>query len=319
MRPRALLLLPLLACSGGDMGALPKGSDGDVLAALSLSAIVPAEGPTAGGTALTLGGAGFTDDLQVTVGGAACSTLTILSSVELACTTPPGLTGPVNVAALRPADGATASIAFTYLDESADGSGTDGGTTDGGGTGGDTGTSTGGGTGTGGDTGSSTGGGTGADAGTGGDTSDTALPTTPVDYCHIQWPCAMTAAASGPSELVYVWVYQASSTPGAGRGAGLTVQVGVGADGSSPDASGSWSTATYNVDKDGLVAGDLANDEYQGAFTVPAAAGSYDYAARVSADAGASWTTCDLGGASCGGGGSGDGYNAATAGQLTVP
>jgi len=324
-------LLPLaifVACAGGDMGTFDKDKTdgGDSLPTLSLAAIVPSEGPVEGGTHVTLGGAGFTEDMQVTVGGAACATLTVLSSVEIDCATPPGLSGPANVAAVRPGDGATASIAFTYVDTNsgddgttdggtADGGTTDGGTTDGGTT--DGGTTDGGGT----DGGGTTDGGTTDGGGTGGDTSDTAVPVTPVDYCHVQWPCTQTVAASAASADLYVWVYQGGVTEGAGRGAGVTVQLGVGPDGSDPaSAAGwTWSSAAYNVDKDGLSPGDLANDEYTGTFTAPSTAGAYDYCGRVSVDSGASWTYCDLGGSGCSGGGSGDGYSAATAGQLTVP
>ena len=115
-------------------------------------------------------------------------------------------------------------------------------------------------------------------------------------------------------------VYVAGTTDSAGQGAGVMVEVGYGADGVVPyGGSWTWSTATYNGDKDGLTSGDLANDEYAGSFTAPSASGSYDYAGRVSIDSGASWTYCDFGGDSCGGSGTDDGWSSADAGDLTVP
>lgn len=75
----------------------------------------------------------------------------------------------------------------------------------------------------------------------------------------------------------------------------------------------------YNGDKDGLLDGDLANDEYVGTFTAPATPGDYDYAAKASADYGLAWTYCNLGGDSCNYGGSTDGYEPSDAGALTVP
>ena len=129
---------------------------------------------------------------------------------------------------------------------------------------------------------------------------------------------SLSAAAGATSDPVYVWVYEAGVTQGSGQGKGLTVELGVGADGTTPDGSWSWTAMAWNMDKDGLSSGDLANDEYAGTLTAPATVGSYDFAARVSADGGASWLSCDLGGDTCGGAGSDDGYSAATAGSLTV-
>jgi hypothetical protein len=341
----ASFVLFVFGCGGGEYGELPKGGDGGGdgagLPAFALTGAQPDHGPEAGGTAVTLSGSGFTSSTEVTVGGAPCASLTILSSVEIACTTPAGAAGAANLQASRPEDGALSSVAFTYesggtdgTDGSTDGGtdgtdgGSDGGTdgTDGGTDGTDGGTDSGTGGGTDGGTDSGTGGGTdgGTDSGTDGGTDggtggDTGVIVTPVDYCHIQYPCTMTSTAGAASSVVYVWVYQGGITVGAGQGAGVSVEVGVGPDASDPSAGGwTWSIGGYNGDKDGLTAGDLSNDEYQGSFTTPATLGSYDYCGRVSADGGASWTYCDSGGSSCGGSGSDDGYSAANAGQLSV-
>ena len=285
MTRTALALSLLLPACTGEVGALPKADDtGVALGALSLDRIVPALGPVEGGTSATLTGSGFTDDVRVTLGSAPCAALTVVSAVELACTTPANAAGEYAVTVTRPGDGATASVAFTYAAGGEEGGGTGG--EEGGGTGGEEG------------------------GGTGG-------TTTPVDYCHLQYPCSQSLAAGATAAMTYVWVYQGGVTEGVGQGAGLTVEIGVGADGSNPASGGwTWSSAAYNDDKDGL--SPLANDEYGGTFVAPTAAGAHDYCGRVSADGGASWRYCDGGGADCSGNGTDDGYSATDAGQLTV-
>lgn len=141
-----------------------------------------------------------------------------------------------------------------------------------------------------------------------------------VDYCHLQWPCTMSAAVGTPSPAVYGWVYTAGVTEGSGQGVGITLELGVGPDGSNPayDSHWAWSGMAYNADKDGLTSGDLANDEYAGVSTIPKVEGSYDYCVRASADGGKTWTYCDGGGDDCPGNGSEDGYDAAYAGALTA-
>jgi hypothetical protein len=131
----------------------------------------------------------------------------------------------------------------------------------------------------------------------------------------------MSTAAAATSADVYVWVYQSGVTEGVGTGAGLQVEVGVGPNGGDPGVGAGWvwTTASYNEDKDGLVSGDLANDEYRGNFISPLVSGAYDYCGRASADGGRTWLICDLGGTGCGGSGSDDGVSPATMGALTVP
>lgn len=146
-----------------------------------------------------------------------------------------------------------------------------------------------------------------------------------VEYCHLQYPCEITADAGTLTPEVYCWVYHEGVTVGAGQGSGVSVQVGVGSVGTSPEGSGwTWTAATYNVDVDGLIPGDLANDEYGTAIVAPSTAGTWDFGCRVSLDAGVTWRTCDLGDGgtgSCGAGlgGSGDGWDTLTAGKLRVP
>ena len=131
----------------------------------------------------------------------------------------------------------------------------------------------------------------------------------PVEYCHLQWPCALTVAPGATSEAVYAWIYQGGVTQGAGQGAHIEMELGVGVAGSDPLLGWNWSLMSYFTDKDGMIEGDMANDEYRGTFVGPAVAGTYDYAVRASADSGLTWTLCDLGGDSCNQGGSTDGYD----------
>lgn len=305
-----MLLLAFFACQPG----ISPSKDTDTAdtaqgAALALTTLVPESGPAAGGTTVRLSGAGFTTASTVAVDGTPCASLTFLSDEELACVTPGGAPGTVQVVVTEGA--ASASLPFAYVADGDTGADTGADTGDTGADTGDTGPDTGA------DTGDSAAD-TGADSGdTGG--GDTSVALDPVDYCHLQYPCTMAASSGATSDVVYGWIYEAGTTEGAGRGTGIQVEVGVGPDGSDPatDPGWAWSAASYNVDKDGLFPGDLANDEYMGTFAAPGA-GAWDYCVRASADAGASWTYCDAGGDTCGGVGSTDGYAPADAGQLTV-
>lgn len=145
-----------------------------------------------------------------------------------------------------------------------------------------------------------------------------------LDYCHIQYPCTATAAAGVDGPMAYVWVYQAGVTKGAGQGTGIQVELAFEDRGyaesfaTDPSIWPWFYQLSYNADKDGINPGDLANDEYQGVLTGQSAAGDYRYAARATADEGLSWTYCDLGGSTCGGAGSDDGFSVFDAGIFTV-
>lgn len=141
----------------------------------------------------------------------------------------------------------------------------------------------------------------------------------PVDYAHVQFPCS-ASVATGATFTVYGWVYEPAVTVGPGQGLGIDAEAGVGPDASDPahDAGWTWTTATYSADKDAFYPGDVANDEYVATLTAPASPGDYDYAYRYSTDGGLSWLYADLGGDTCLLIGSTDGYEATTAGALTV-
>ncbi len=137
----------------------------------------------------------------------------------------------------------------------------------------------------------------------------------------MQYPCDTEVVLfSDDAVEAYIWVYEEGETEGAGAAGFMSVEIGTGDEGSDPssDESWSWRLASYNLDVDGLFEGDLANDEYMGELPVPTEGGTYNYAARVTRDGGSTYEYCDLGVETCDGLGSTDGYDAATAGVLTV-
>jgi len=101
----------------------------------------------------------------------------------------------------------------------------------------------------------------------------------------------------------------------------LLVRVALGPDGSSPqiDATGWLSTkATAVTDWDAAAASASGWDAYEATVMAPDVAGDWDLAARVSVDAGRSWTWCDRDSGVPGGDGAEDGYQADWAGQVSV-
>jgi hypothetical protein len=116
---------------------------------------------------------------------------------------------------------------------------------------------------------------------------------------------------------VYTVVYTLDVTDRPGPGDGVEVQVGVGAKETVPNEAWVWSSCTFNIDTDGGAEGDRANDEFVGQFVSPAVPGAYAFSARTRIDGGA-WLLCDLGGDSCEGAGSDDGYSPLTAGEVLV-
>ncbi|NMC71197.1 MAG: hypothetical protein GYA57_14180 [Myxococcales bacterium] len=138
------------------------------------------------------------------------------------------------------------------------------------------------------------------------------LPAPPpsIAWCAIDRPAAATAEKGGDPVAVFARVHVPRVTAGVGPGPGVTAELGRGVSGVAPDAAGwTWTAMTYVADIDGLVPGDLANDEYQGALAAPDDAGEYLYAARFSLDGGTTWTYCDTAGPI---------YSEVTAGRLTV-
>ena len=99
---------------GGQSGSL--GSAFTYLAPPTVSSVSPNNGPTAGGTAVTITGANFASGATVTFGGAPATNLVVVNSTTITATTPAGGAGAVTVTVTNPG-GQSGSLgsAFTYL------------------------------------------------------------------------------------------------------------------------------------------------------------------------------------------------------------
>lgn len=93
-------------------GAVP----GPSAAAPSLVSVSPVSGPVAGGTSLTLTGAGFRPGATVTVGGAAATSVAVLGATAVTAVTPAAAAGPAHVVVTNPDAQASSLLnGFTYL------------------------------------------------------------------------------------------------------------------------------------------------------------------------------------------------------------
>jgi hypothetical protein len=79
----------------------------------TVTSIEPSEGPTAGGTKVTIKGTGFTEGATVTIGSQATS-LVIVSSEEITATTPAHAAGPQEVVVEDAGGASTGGPSFTY-------------------------------------------------------------------------------------------------------------------------------------------------------------------------------------------------------------
>ncbi len=95
-------------------GGTNNGLSYTYVAAPTVTTVVPAEGPTSGGTAVTVSGTGLTSTNQVTFDGIPAP-FTVISDTAVSAVTPPGAAGPVDVVVSNDAGSATATDAFTYL------------------------------------------------------------------------------------------------------------------------------------------------------------------------------------------------------------
>ena len=82
----------------------------------TVTAISPATGPTAGGTQVTITGAGFAANSTVTIGGVACTNVTVVSATQIRCTTGAKAAGTYDVVVTSSGASATLAAAFTYSD-----------------------------------------------------------------------------------------------------------------------------------------------------------------------------------------------------------
>ncbi|WP_331767694.1 IPT/TIG domain-containing protein [Embleya sp. NBC_00896] len=80
----------------------------------TVTLVTPAEGPTSGGTAVTITGTNLGSTEQVTFDGTVAP-FSVISSTSVSAVSPVGAAGPADVAVTNPAGTATDTGAFTYV------------------------------------------------------------------------------------------------------------------------------------------------------------------------------------------------------------
>ena len=82
----------------------------------AISAVSSSSGSVSGGTAITITGTGFASGATVTIGGSSCTSVVVVSSTSITCTTPAGTTGAKNVVVTNSdTQASTLTGGFTYL------------------------------------------------------------------------------------------------------------------------------------------------------------------------------------------------------------
>lgn len=81
----------------------------------TVSSVVPAVGPMSGGTVVIITGTNFAGPTSVTFGGIPASGVTLNSATRITVTTPPHVSGLVDVAVTTPGGTATLADSFTYV------------------------------------------------------------------------------------------------------------------------------------------------------------------------------------------------------------
>jgi formylglycine-generating enzyme required for sulfatase activity len=89
-------------------------ADWDSTCPATIDSVSPAIGSVLGGTALTVTGTGLAATSSVTIGGVACTNLTVVSSTEIRVTTPSGAPGPSPLSVTTPAGTTTIKNGYTY-------------------------------------------------------------------------------------------------------------------------------------------------------------------------------------------------------------
>jgi formylglycine-generating enzyme required for sulfatase activity len=83
----------------------------------SIAQVSPLTGSVLGGTVLSITGGGLSEVTAVTVGGAPCSQLTVLSPTLVRATTPPGVPGEAAIRVIAPSGSTLAPTPFTYVQQ----------------------------------------------------------------------------------------------------------------------------------------------------------------------------------------------------------
>jgi formylglycine-generating enzyme required for sulfatase activity len=100
--------------NGADLGALVVQWGGCSNASPVIVAVSPSAGPSVGGTAITLTGADFTGTTSVTIGGAPCTNVQVVSSTSVTAVTPAGTVGSTTVTVTTPSGIASLASGFAY-------------------------------------------------------------------------------------------------------------------------------------------------------------------------------------------------------------
>jgi hypothetical protein len=83
----------------------------------TISAVIPDHGPAGGGYSVQINGSGFSSELPaVTIGGNACTSVTVLNDSQLTCTVPAGAVGAANVVVSNTSGSATETGGFLYTE-----------------------------------------------------------------------------------------------------------------------------------------------------------------------------------------------------------
>lgn len=104
----------------GLSGQILSGSDGTMpgplfVFKLTLASIAPASGTHLGGTAIAVQGTCLDDDATITIGGVACTGVTVTDNVLITAVTPAGTVGAKDVVVTNPnGETATLTAAFTF-------------------------------------------------------------------------------------------------------------------------------------------------------------------------------------------------------------
>jgi formylglycine-generating enzyme required for sulfatase activity len=80
-----------------------------------ITQVTPLQGSTLGGTVISITGSGLSGVTAVSIGGAPCTAVTVLSPTLVRVTTPPGVVGQAAISVTAPTGTTLAPIPFTYV------------------------------------------------------------------------------------------------------------------------------------------------------------------------------------------------------------
>lgn len=80
-----------------------------------ISSVTPSHGSVLGGTVITISGSGLAATSSVTIGGAVCTNLVLISATQVQATTPPGVAGNAPIQVTTPGGTSVAPSPFQYV------------------------------------------------------------------------------------------------------------------------------------------------------------------------------------------------------------